>query len=408
MIFPKKPEILYAPMLATFGGGSANGFRSSGGGPSDPYPFVFTTNATVKYNQSSFHNVSQSSISGYNGYEYPNLAPTITGDANGYIDTVGANQNGTLKYGRMQLTSAECDILGIQIVHVRGCRGGNFNNQYANSNPGLVNGGKGSALEVEMNFPAMYSAYKWGGQLHLYFMGGLRGPDLTSSAGSMNFPATGGGGASVLAIYDGSNLYPMVVAAGGGGAFHTTDTPNQRPGLDAFLPSSNLTTYQVYTQYDPDVSAYRHNSSYITPTARPWQVENASTGSGSGSSWLHKSITYASQQSYHGEIPPLRDFMMSIFGTVSPVWNVNNPTGNDAHWNGVIYGGFGGGGSGAYGAGGGAGYFGGWSGDYNQQNAYPNYGRARGGQSFYDSTYCTLVSHTLRSNANTGQFFINA
>ena len=30
MIFPKKPQILYAPMLATFGGGSANGFRSSG------------------------------------------------------------------------------------------------------------------------------------------------------------------------------------------------------------------------------------------------------------------------------------------------------------------------------------------------------------------------------------------
>ncbi len=32
MIFPKKPQILYAPMLATFGGGSANGFKASGGG----------------------------------------------------------------------------------------------------------------------------------------------------------------------------------------------------------------------------------------------------------------------------------------------------------------------------------------------------------------------------------------
>ena len=29
MIFPKKPQLLYAPMLATFGGGSANGFRSA-------------------------------------------------------------------------------------------------------------------------------------------------------------------------------------------------------------------------------------------------------------------------------------------------------------------------------------------------------------------------------------------
>ena len=30
MIFPKKPQILYAPMLSSFGGGSANGFRASG------------------------------------------------------------------------------------------------------------------------------------------------------------------------------------------------------------------------------------------------------------------------------------------------------------------------------------------------------------------------------------------
>ena len=29
MIFPKKPQILYAPMLSTFGGGSANGFKAS-------------------------------------------------------------------------------------------------------------------------------------------------------------------------------------------------------------------------------------------------------------------------------------------------------------------------------------------------------------------------------------------
>ena len=29
MIFPRKPQILYAPMLSTFGGGSANGFKAS-------------------------------------------------------------------------------------------------------------------------------------------------------------------------------------------------------------------------------------------------------------------------------------------------------------------------------------------------------------------------------------------
>ena len=168
-----------------------------------------------------------------------------------------------------------------------------------------------------------------------------------------------------------------------------------------------MPSYQQYAQYDPTTTAYRHNFAYITSTARPWQQENTSTGSGSGSSWLYKSITFASQNSYHGEIPPLRDFMMCIFGTVSPVWNNSNPTGNDSHANQVIYGGFGGGGSGAYGAGGGAGYFGGFSGDYNQQNAYPNYGRARGGQSYYNTTYCTLVSHAVRTT-DTGQVYILA
>ena len=32
MIFPKKPQILYAPMLSTFGGGSARGFGKNLGG----------------------------------------------------------------------------------------------------------------------------------------------------------------------------------------------------------------------------------------------------------------------------------------------------------------------------------------------------------------------------------------
>tara|TARA_B100001057_G_scaffold19010_1_gene17574 strand:- start:1520 stop:2176 length:657 start_codon:yes stop_codon:yes gene_type:complete len=54
MIFPKKPEILYAPMLATFGGGSANGFKASGGGGAFAgnevgYPNTTMTNATTSW-----------------------------------------------------------------------------------------------------------------------------------------------------------------------------------------------------------------------------------------------------------------------------------------------------------------------------------------------------------------------
>jgi len=409
MIFPKKPEILYAPMLATFGGGSANGFRSSGGA-AEPYPFVFTVQGTVKQNSGSFQSNSNNGVSGFHGYEYPNLSPTISGNASGYVSTATANQNGSMRYGRMQLSAADCATLGVQKIHVRGCRGGNHNSQYAGSNPGLVNGGKGSDVEVEMDFPAIYSAYKWGGQLHLYFMGGMRGCDISTGSASQSFPATGGGGATVVAAYDGADFYPMVVAGGGGGAYHTDSAfPAQRPGLDAFLPSSNLTTYQVYSHYPHQGGTYPNNNN-IGSTDRPWSRHNDGTGAGSGTSWLYKSISYSySQNSYHCEIPPLRDYMMSIFGSVSPIWNTNNPTGNDSHGNGIIYGGFGGGGGGAYGGGGGAGYFGGWAGDYNGYSGAltNNSGRARGGQSYYNSTYCTLVSHA-GTTTPLGQVYILA
>lgn len=41
-LFPKKPQILYAPMLASFGGGSARGFNP-GGGESPLFPFTSHT-----------------------------------------------------------------------------------------------------------------------------------------------------------------------------------------------------------------------------------------------------------------------------------------------------------------------------------------------------------------------------
>ena len=44
MIFPKKPQILYAPMLATFGGGSVRGFRA-GGPKADPQGYAVATSS---------------------------------------------------------------------------------------------------------------------------------------------------------------------------------------------------------------------------------------------------------------------------------------------------------------------------------------------------------------------------
>ena len=55
MIFPKKPQILYAPMLSTFGGGSANGFRASGSAqPMEGYPLVVASKSTSRHSTSSY------------------------------------------------------------------------------------------------------------------------------------------------------------------------------------------------------------------------------------------------------------------------------------------------------------------------------------------------------------------
>ena len=60
MIFPKKPQILYAPMLATFGGGSANGFQSAGVAAPDEF-FSFNTISSMSIvstiaSNSGYHN----------------------------------------------------------------------------------------------------------------------------------------------------------------------------------------------------------------------------------------------------------------------------------------------------------------------------------------------------------------
>ena len=70
MIFPKKPQILYAPMLATFGGGSANGFRSSGSS-FVPFHYRFDNGNTLgRFAPSSY---TSSRITAYDASEGPHI-----------------------------------------------------------------------------------------------------------------------------------------------------------------------------------------------------------------------------------------------------------------------------------------------------------------------------------------------
>lgn len=393
MIFPFKKQPLYAPMLSSFGGGSVRGFgRGIGGGGSDPYPFSITANATTYTSYAYFRSANGGQVGSYSGYQYPNLGPTITGNASSYVEFAGASQRSDMYYGRMQIDASECLTLGVQTMEFRGTRGGNVNAQYVNNSPNLVSGGQGSRLTVEVDFAELHANHANGGILYVYFLLGCGGTDFAQNGSGATFPAASGGGATGMAVVNGSTWTPVVIAGGGGGAYHTdSDSPYQRPGLNAFCPSlANISTYQSFNHYGQSVN-------YISSTSRPWIQQATSTGSTSGASWDQNAITYSNANSYGGAIPSLKDHFIQCHGPHSTrVYNIDNPTNGDAHSNAVIYGTFGGGGAGAYGGGGGAGYFGGFAGEYQGGNS--TYGRAQGGQSYYNPTYCSFVSHGSSSN----------
>lgn len=68
MIIPKKPQILYAPMLATFGGGSVRAFRSAATGP---VPADFFENGVLT---NSNHWQQKTGIGGVNSFTFSSLS----------------------------------------------------------------------------------------------------------------------------------------------------------------------------------------------------------------------------------------------------------------------------------------------------------------------------------------------
>lgn len=370
-----------------------NFFIARGGaGGSTPYPFSYTANATSYNTYGYFRSVNAGNLGSWSGYQYTNLTPTITGNASSLVGYSGAPQRSDLYHGTMQLSAAQCLSLGTQTMEFRGTRGGNVNAQYANNSPNLVQGGRGSRLTVEVNFEQLHANYANGGVLYVYFLTGCGGTDFSLNSGNTNFPAASGGGATVMAVLNGSAWQPIAIAGGGGGAYHTDDAATyQRPGLDAFCPSlSNIETYQCYNHHG-------QTASFITSSSRPWTQHCSGTGATSGASWTYKAITYSNAHSYGAEIPPLADhFVQFVTNHSTRVYNTDNPTNSDGHSNGVVFSTFGGGGAGGYGAGGGAGYYGGFGGDYTAGSS--PHGRAQGGQSYYHPNYCSFVSHGSSTN----------
>lgn len=388
---PKK-QPLYAPMLSTFGGGSVRGFGgagAAGGGGLSGYSLSVYSGASTTTTRSDLSAQSNTSFT-YNGYSTGPTSLTVN-ETGGALYSAVQHQTSGVYSAKVSIT----EDLGVREFEVRGCRGGNM---AANGSQGPSNGGNGLEITCDLDLGSLFGVL---GSFDLYFLIGHRGIDITTTPQSIGGTACSGGGSTVVAAYSSNTWYPMIIASGGGGGYLDTRTgrDHARHGLDAFMPgSSYYTTYRGHTQY-PN-SSYELRSSY-DDTHRPWiDDQPTGTGAGHGSSWDQIGMGYngSGTNSYAGDVPSLKEYLNSIFSNSHQPWDIESPR-NDNFTSQTTFSSWGGGGGGSYGGGGGSGYYGGIHGDYESTNGYQNNsgassnrGRARGGQGFINTTYCSSLS----------------
>lgn len=391
VLVPK--QRLFAPMLSTFGGGSARGFNPGGGSSFADYTLVVYSGASVSTTRSDFSSTTNTNYS-FSGYATGPTSINVT-ESGGELYSAVQHQTSGVYSAKVSVT----ENLGTREFNVRGCRGGNH---AAVGGYGPSNGGDGLNITCDLDLGSLFSVL---GSFDLYFLLGHRGIDITASATNNGGTAASGGGSTVVAAYASSTWYPMIIASGGGGGYQDdrSSRTHKRAGLNAFMPpSSSYTSYYGHTQY-PN-STYELKSSY-TDSVRPWSSEEPSgTGSGQGTSWDQVGVGYdypGGTDSYAATVPSLKQYLNSIFSSTYTPWDISDPTGSDSFTQTTTFSSWGGGNGGAYGGGGGSGYYGGVHGDYETDNGYPNNygsvtnrGRARGGQGFINSTYCSNLSTT--------------
>jgi hypothetical protein len=299
------------------------------------------------------------------GPTYPNEVPANHAASGQYLDLTQTMSNNT-RYGNIDFGPDNFEEIWVE---VKGGNGG-----ISTDTAGYASGGSGSRIRASLDLTAIHTAY---GHKKINFSVGQNGGAKATSPGNGS-----GGGASAIWVWSNSDgtsgtAIPLIVAAGGGGGSSDgTFFNNNVQGKDAFLPSSNMTTIQLFSHF----SGFH---STINVGSRPWLNEGpTSTGSGHGASWSEIGFGYP-HNGFAKDVYSIRDqFSLNNNPAAlnSPSVGANSPT-------------FGGGGTGMYGGGGGGGYFGGFHGDYN-----PPLG-GMGGQSYIDTSYATLINHIVSSLA---------
>lgn len=293
------------------------------------------------------------------GPTYPNEVPANHAVSGQYLELTQTMSN-NIRYGSIDFGPDSFEEIWVEIKGGNGGKSSVVSTGYS--------GGSGSRIRASIDLTDIYTAY---GHKKINFSVGRSGGCV--SAENPNNKQGSGGGASAVWVWSNSNgtsgtAIPLIVAAGGGGASNNGSGVHEM-GKDAFLPSSNMTTYQLFSHF----SGF-HSS--VTANTRPWLDEGPpNTGSGNGASWSEIGKGYTAS-GFARDISSIRDqFSLTPISNNlnSNVQGANSPT-------------FGGGGAAAYAGGGGGGYYGGYSGRYDPLGAM-------GGQSYIDTNFITLISH---------------
>ncbi len=345
-LVPKKPQILYAPMLASFGGGSARGFNPGGGNVPFSGSFTFTNAAAT-------------------GRDGPSLAQCRTAYASTAIgwDVNNTSQFNVTTNGYQDFTIPET---GTYRLSVKGAKGG------TGSNGNLGVGGEGVLIKVEFDFTGGEAIRVIVGQV-----GGISGSDGSGGAGGGTFVLYG---TSITAFQQTTSYFQTnyIVAAGGGGS-----------GTGLSDPTANGVNGAA-TNDDGTAAAGGNNN----------QGYNGDGGSDPGGSWSGGSgagvETNGTQPRESG----------SLVGAQPKSYSNGFLGGENGPQYGGI-GGFGGGASGAWAGGGGGGYSGG-SGDFSAGTGTDKQGGGGGGTKANPSGPSGGVTIISRGNHadNNGSVFL--
>lgn len=371
-----KPQILFAPMLSTFGGGSARGFGGGGaaGGGGEPFDFTFLGHNTYTTEGSlRIAPTKTQLLARYDTSTYPWLNDTSIYNVSSGVQTYVIQEDGNYK------------------ITAKGAP------TYIDSSWSNTTQGRGAVMQATFTLTASTT---------LKILVGQRGEPFLTSYGTPSPSGnrtSGGSGASAVWITDSSTHYPLIIAGGASGLGIRNDTATVAPsgiGMDAHTGLYGYTSANAGTGTSPP-SSDGYNGGINGDGGESHDDGAQTQGAGGGAGFRGNGSGYSS---------------MGIDGgsEISTSGVGGNTTSNADYYPGGR-GGFGGGGgtlfyrnSNGY-SGGGGGYSGGASGEYVESiSGYGQFRAGGGGGSFIGDGVTNIYSTVSNSGGTSDGNFANS